>query len=196
MDLISINAWKGNEMMKDKFKILKEEIISLLKMFVFWFGLFFLITQFLVNPIQVIGNSMHPTLLDEERGFSSVISKHFDIERFDIVVVEAENKDFWVKRVMGCPNDTIEMRNDVLFINGEEVSQDFLDIRYVAEEIEKYGYFTEDFGPITLKEDEYFLMGDNRHHSTDSRVVGPFKKDQISSVGVFVYYPFSQIGVK
>lgn len=139
---------------------------------------------------------MYPTLLDEERGFSSVISKYFDIERFDIVVVEAENKDFWVKRVIGCPNDTIEMKNDVLFINGEEVQQDFLDIRYVADEIEKYGYFTEDFGPVTLKDNEYFLMGDNRHHSTDSRVVGPFTEEQISSVGVFVYYPLTQIGVK
>lgn len=158
--------------------------------------LIFLITKFLVNPIQVIGVSMYPTLADEDRGFSSVISKHFAINRFDIVVVEAHEDDFWVKRVIGCPNETVEMKDEILYINGEAVEQDFLDQNYVAEEQNKYGYFTENFGPITLKEDEYFLMGDNRHHSTDSRVTGPFKAEQIASVGAFIYYPLTQLGVK
>lgn len=182
-------------MEKKKFDF-KEECLSLIKMFGFWFVVFFLITRFLVNPIQVVGSSMYPTLVDQERGFSSVISKHFEIERFDIVVVEAAEHDFWVKRVIGLPNDTVEYRNDVLYINNEAVSQDFLDEAYVANEVEKYGYFTENFGPVTLGSDEYFLMGDNRHHSTDSRVVGVFKQDQITSVGVMIYYPFNRIGVK
>lgn len=182
-------------MNKKKFDF-KREILSLAKMFAFWFVIFFLITKFFVNPIQVIGSSMYPTLIDQERGFSSVISKHFDIDRFDIVVVEAQEKDYWVKRVIGLPNDTIEYRNDTLYINGKIVEQDFLDQEYVKQEIEKYGYFTEDFNEITLADDEYFLMGDNRHHSTDSRVVGPFKQEQITSVGVMVYYPFQQLGLK
>ena len=76
------------------------------------------------------------------------------------------------------------------------MEQDFLDETYVASETEIYGEFTEDFGPITLKEDEYFLMGDNRKHSTDSRRVGAFSKEDITSVGIFVYFPLSEFGGK
>lgn len=176
----------------------KKEVLDFLKLLVFWFLIFLVITKFFVNPIQVIGNSMHPTLVDQERGFSSVISKHFDIERFDIVVVEAPGNpnDHWVKRVIGLPNETISYKDEVLYINGNAVEQDFLDETYVASETEIYGEFTENFGPITLKEDEYFLMGDNRKHSTDSRRVGAFSKEDITSVGIFVYFPLSEFGGK
>ena len=75
-------------------------------------------------------------------------------------------------------------------------NQSFLDKNWVESEKEIYGHFTEDFGPYTLKEDEYFLMGDNRTHSTDSRDVGAFTKDEITSVGIFVYYPFDEFGGK
>lgn len=176
---------------------IKKEVLEFAKLLVFWFFVFLIITKFLVNPIQVIGDSMYPTLVDKERGFSSVISKYFEIERFDIVVVQAKgNSDHWVKRVIGMPNETIECRNDVIYINGVELEQDFLNEEWVESEIDIYGYFTYDFGPYTLKEDEYFLLGDNRTHSTDSRAVGTFSKDEITSVGIFAYYPFEEFGIK
>lgn len=177
---------------------IKKEIFDFGKLLVFWFIIFMIITKFVVNPIQVIGDSMYPTLKNFERGFSSIISTHFDINRFDIVVVQAKDnpKDHWVKRVIGMPNETIECRDDVIYINGNPIDQDFLDDEYVQSEVSLYGEFTEDFGPIVLGEDEYFLMGDNRQHSTDSRMVGAFKKSEITSVGIFIYYPFNEIGGK
>ena len=78
----------------------------------------------------------------------------------------------------------------------KELDQTFLDKDWVEQEKAIYGYFTEDFGPYTLKDDEYFLMGDNRTHSTDSRDVGTFNKEEITSVGIFVYYPFEEFGGK
>lgn len=177
---------------------LKKEVFDFVKLLVFWFLIFMVVTKFVVNPIQVIGNSMYPTLKDKERGFSSIISKNFEINRLDIVVVEAKDKssDHWVKRVIGLPNETIECRDDVIYIDGVPLEQDFLDEEYISAEKAIYGKLTEDFGPITLKENEYFLMGDNRQHSTDSRVVGPFSKDEITSVGIFIYYPFDEFGAK
>lgn len=184
--------------MNEKWKSFKKEVFEFAKLLVFWFLVFLVVTKFLVSPIQVIGSSMYPTLKDKQRGFSSVLSKNFDIERFDIVVVSAKGNenDHWVKRVIGMPNETIECRNDVIYINGKPLEQSFLDEEWIEKEKEIYGVFTEDFGPYTLKEDEYFLLGDNRTHSTDSRDVGAFSKEDITSVGIFVYYPFDEFGGK
>ena len=184
-------------MMSELSKRLGKEVFDFVKLLVFWFVVFLVVTKFLVSPIQVVGSSMYPTLKDKERGFSSVISKSFDIERFDIVVVNSKGNDgYWVKRIIGMPNETIECKNDIIYINGKELDQTFLDKDWVEQEKSIYGYFTEDFGPYTLKEDEYFLMGDNRTHSTDSRDVGAFNKEEITSVGIFVYYPFEEFGGK
>ena len=184
--------------MGEKIQNLKKEVFDFIKLLVFWFFVFFIVTKLFVSPIQVIGSSMYPTLVDKERGFSSVFSKHFEIDRFDIVVVEAKGneKEYWVKRVIGLPGETIECKDDVIYINGQPLKQSFLDEDWVASETAIYGSFTEDFGPYTLGDDEYFLMGDNRNHSTDSRDVGPFSKDEIASVGIFVYFPFSEFGGK
>lgn len=184
--------------MNDKWKSFKKEVFEFVKLLVFWFLVFLIVTKFFVSPIQVIGSSMHPTLKNKERGFSSVLSKNFDIERFDIVVVSAKenSNEHWVKRVIGMPNETIECKNDVIYINGVALDQSFLDEDWVNQEKTIYGHFTENFGPYTLKEDEYFLMGDNRTHSTDSRDVGAFSKEEITSVGIFVYYPFEEFGSK
>lgn len=179
-------------------KNIKKEMIEFVKLLAFWFVIFMVVTKFIVNPIQVIGDSMYPTLKNKERGFSSIISTHFNINRFDIVVVKAKDnpKEHWVKRIIGMPNETIEYKNDVLYIDGKPLEQDFFNESYVESEKNIYGQFTDDFGPITLKEDEYFLMGDNRQHSTDSRAVGFFHRSEITSVGIFIYYPFEEFGGK
>ena len=177
----------------------KKDVLDIAKMLIFWFVVLTIVTRFIFNPIQVVGPSMHPTLLDQSRGFSSIISKTLNsLDRYDIVVVESKDnpEEHWVKRVIGMPNDTIECYDDVVYINGEPIEEDYLDQEYVAEMREMYGYFTSDFGPITLDEDEYFLMGDNRIHSTDSRVVGPFTRDEFTSIGVFIYWPLSELGFK
>ena len=96
--------------------------------------------------------------------------------------------------MIALPNETIECRDGVVYIDGEALEEPYLDTAYV-EDIEKnQGYFTSDFEPVTLGADEYFVMGDNRVVSADSRVVGPFTRDQIIGKGVFVLYPLDQIG--
>lgn len=109
---------------------------------------------------------MYPTLKDKQ---VVRISKVKEVNRFDIVVAEKTDNYLIVKRVVGLPNEKIEYKNNHLYINDEPVTEDFIDL---------YTVKTEDF-TYFLEEDEYFLLGDNREYSTDSREHGPFRKEEI-----------------
>ncbi len=175
----------------------KYELLDLVKTFIVCFIVVFIITTFVVKPVQVDGDSMYPTLIDKEIGVVNIFSAKFTgVHRFDVVVVQNETtKDPWVKRVIGMPNDTIEAKDDVVYINGEKIDEPYLDNSY-AESIRKQGKkFTNDFGPITLKDDEYFLMGDNRIVSYDSRKVGAFHKEDIIGKDAYIIYPFTQMKI-
>lgn len=177
----------------------KKELLEYAKTFVICAMCVYLFTMFVAKTVVVVGSSMYPTLEDGEFGITNVFSAKFlDIERFDIVIVYIEELDeYWVKRVVGLPGETISCKNDVLYIDGDEVKQPFLDKNYVNDEISEHGAFTRDFNEITLGEDEYFLMGDNRNHSSDSRVedIGPFTRDQIVGKDVLILYPFDKIKI-
>lgn len=174
---------------------LKEETIDFIKTFVICLAFVWLLTTFVFTPVRVDGMSMYPTLHNDDLGIASIFSaRHLKIERFDVVVVndKAENsKDHWVKRVIGLPNETISCVDDVVYINGEPLEEPFLDNEYANSQRESLGYFTSDFDEVTLGEDEYFVMGDNRTNSTDSRYVGAFTRENITCKDVLIYYPFT-----
>ena len=147
-------------------------------------------------PVFVEGSSMYPTLQDGEFGFTNLLGLSLEgVNRGDIVIVE-EGDEYWVKRVIGLPNETIECRDNVVYINGEALDEPYLDSDYVHDIENNQGYFTSDFEAIELGSDEYFVMGDNRVVSADSRVVGPFSRSQIVGKGVLVLMPLDQIGYK
>ena len=178
--------------MKNKYDVLYE-ILDFIRLCTFCFILATLFTTFVFRPVEIIGSSMEPTLEDNERGFSNVFSMFFsDVNRFDIVVVKSKenNGEYWVKRVIGLPNETIECKNNNIYIDDKIIKQDFLP--NMEDE-----YYTDDFEQITLGDDEYFLMGDHRKKSYDSRYeeVGPFKKSDILSKDVYIYYPFDRIRI-
>ena len=185
--------------MSEKKKGILDELFEYIKMIIFSFIFVFLLTNFIIRPVQVIGPSMYPTLKDQEMGFTNIIALRLNgIQRYDVVVAYLESKDEQiVKRVIGLPYDTISCENGILYINGEAVDETYLDADYVFEQsqLEYDKQFTKDFDEITLGEDEYFLMGDNRLHSSDSRVFGVFKKEDILSKSVYIWYPFSEMRV-
>ena len=174
---------------------IKYEILDLLKTFIICFIAVFLLTTFVVKPVRVDGRSMYPTLEDGEVGLMNVFSAKFtDIDRFDVVVAyNEESGENWVKRVIGLPGDTVYAKDDVVYVNGLPIEEPYLDTDYVNQIRDRGDYFTQDFEKVTLGEDEYFLMGDNRVVSYDSRRVGPFKRDDIKGKGIFVLYPFDKI---
>lgn len=181
----------------------KTEILDFIKMVLICFVLVFLCVKFFFRPITVSGSSMYPTLEDQEFGFSNVFAGlTSEIERFDVVVVQDEKTgdDLWVKRVIGLPGEEIEYFDDQLYIDGKPVEEPFLNKAYMETQIGDRNYgntFTHDVEPIVLGEDEYFLLGDNRPVSRDSRAagIGPFKRSSIISKNVLVLYPFDKIGM-
>lgn len=139
------------------------------------------IRTFIITPIAVQGESMVPTLAGNE----IMILKKYDTDykRFDIVVVNksVEGSNL-IKRVIGLPGETIKYRRGKLYINDKIIDDSYA-----------YGN-TEDFQAITLGPDEYFLMGDNREISLDSRILGVIKKDEIEGTVGIILYPFKKIG--
>ena len=172
---------------------------------------------YLWTPVRVDGHSMDPTLADSE--YLLVINK-LPIDRFDIVVAsETDNgktKEI-VKRVIGLPGETIEYKNDVLYINGKETDEpylkdyiqkfkeDKLQSTYSGKGFEENGELFRQMAQIAeaftvdrdgsatftkkLLDDEYLLLGDDRIVSKDSRQVGAFKKEQIKGEAVLRLWP-------
>lgn len=174
---------------------LKYELIDLLKTFVICFVSVFLITTFIVKPVRVDGKSMFPTLDNGEIGLMNVFSVKFQtVKRLDVVVVyNKETKENWVKRVIGLPGDTVYAKDDVVYVNGLPLDEPYLDSAYVKQIHDRGDKFTDDFDKVTLGKDEYFLMGDNRIVSYDSRRVGPFTRDEIRGKDVYVLFPFNEM---
>lgn len=140
-----------------------------------------LIRMFIVTPILVRGKSMYPTLSGSELMILNKLDK--DIKRYEIVVVDDKDDDHIIKRIYGMPGDRILCKDNTIYINNKVIE-------------DKYGYgTTEDFDLIKLGEDEYFVLGDNRTISKDSRMIGPIKKENIQGTTSLVIYPFNKIGV-
>ena len=145
---------------------------------------------------MVDGDSMEPTLTN---GDYLILNKFSSIERFDIVVFPPPDQDDtqYVKRVIGVPGDSIEYRDDVLFLNGEPTEQIFLEDS-LQEEATIYtsGDFTllTLFGVDTVPEGQYFVLGDNRLNSRDSRAFGFIDEESILGKVSFRYWPFESFG--
>lgn len=204
---------KKNELRynEDDERTLLEDILGFIKVFVVSAIVILMFVNFVAHPVRVDGRSMYPTLKDGEFGFTNVGGVLLNgVERGDIVVVTMEEegqKTHWVKRVIGLPGDTVSCVNDVVYINGKVLDE----TKYIAPDyrqslVDKFGYFNkvpnadntnvEDFEEVKLGDDEYYVMGDNRPYSKDSRYVGPVKKSQIFAKKMLVLLPISDIGVK
>lgn len=158
-----------------------------------------LLVTYIVRPIRVEGNSMFPTLESDSLGFSNIIGLNTDgLKRFDIAVIrvtEGTSTKYLVKRIIGLPGETISYSGGILKVNGEEVDETFLNENYVTSYGGK-GIFMSDVAEITLKDDEYYCLGDNRPNSRDSRYYGPFKRENIICKGAFILLPVKDFGVK
>ena len=154
------------------------------------------IRLFIVTPVVVAGPSMMPTLNDEDKIVVNKISpKLIGYERFDVIVFQQKQSTFYVKRIIGLPGETVTYKNDALYINGELVKEPFLE---EAKATVKFGKFTGDFNfqelyrMTVIPEGKYFVLGDNRLNSTDSRephYIGLVDEEEVLGKAKFVMYP-------
>lgn len=148
---------------------------------------------FIGRPFTVSGQSMYPTL---HNGDHMIMSKLGGINRFDVVILKAPDEDKeYIKRVIGMPGDTVEVKSGVLYINGKVVEQPFIN-----SDNSKKTVFIDDFtlkeltGVDKVPEGKYFVMGDNRGVSKDSRMIGFIDASAIEGKAVFTVWPINRIG--
>lgn len=152
------------------------------------------IRTFIVTPIQVDGQSMYSTLEDNE----ILLLKKYDksYERFDVIVFNHEEYENGktvnlklIKRIVGLPGDNVEYKKNKLYINGIYVKEDFL-----TNNQKTSNFKLKEIGYNKIPKGYYFVMGDNRTNSKDSRMIGLISKDDIEGITDFVLFPFSNFG--
>lgn len=159
------------------------------------FAVFLVIYIFLFRPFQVSGNSMHPTFLDKQYVLTNIITLRLGKpQRGDVIVFKAPlnpEKDY-IKRVIGTPNDTISIKNGDLYLNGNLLDES----SYLKGSGKTYGgSFLREDESATVLPDSYFVMGDNRSGSSDSREWGFVPLRSIIGKSFFVYWPFNKMGI-
>ena len=148
-----------------------------------------LFTTFVVRSVEGDGYSMSTTLSDGDKALTDALFYKFnDIKRFDIVIVKRDSgvlsNEEIVKRVIALPGETLEYKDGVLYINDEIVEEDFID--------DVVAKLTGNISKRTLGEDEYYIMGDNRANSTDSRYFGTISKGEIKGRGILRFMVCTQ----
>jgi signal peptidase I len=146
---------------------------------------------FLYQPVKVEGTSMMPSLLDQERIFINKFVYRFgmaDIGRGDTVVFwfPGDPTKSYIKRVIGVPGDSVEVSDGAVFVNGRALGEP-----YVTEEYRDHVSMARKIVP----QDEYFVLGDHRSSSNDSRTWGTVPRRYIYGKAVFVYWPLDRLGV-
>ncbi len=165
---------------KPKKNLFKELLPYIIIVFVVIF-----IRTFIITPVRVEGESMYPNLNDGE----ILILKKYDkaYSRFDVVVFNYKN-DKLIKRVIGLPGEKVEYKNNKLYIDGKLLKENFkTNSPTIDFKLEEIGY-------DVIPDGYYFVMGDNRNNSTDSRIIGLVSKDDIVGSTNFSLFPFSTIG--
>ncbi|MEC2307391.1 signal peptidase I [Bacillus atrophaeus] len=180
--------------MKTEKRSRKNSVLEWAKAIIIAVVLALLIRNFLFAPYVVDGESMDPTLHDRERVFVNMTVKYIgEFKRGDIIVLNGDHVHY-VKRLIGLPGDTVEMKDDQLYINGKKAAEPYLAANKKEAKQEGAANLTADFGPVKVPEDKYFVMGDNRLKSMDSRNgLGLFTKKQIAGTSQFVFFPFNEI---
>ena len=153
----------------------------------------FFVPKYVVQRTKVDGTSMENTLMDKDNLIVEKVSYRFsDPKRFDIIVFfpfGRENEEYYVKSIIGLPGETIQIVGDDIYINGELLQENY------GKDPMTYAGIAEE--PVVLGEDEYFVLGDNRSISKDSRYdeVGPVKRDSIEGRVVLRIYPLESFGL-
>lgn len=154
----------------------------------------FILLSFVAQRTRVNGNSMYPSLEDGQSVIVNKLSYRFsDIERFDVVIFPHYNEEYnkeinYIKRVIGMPGELISIKDGLIYIDGEVLT-------------ESYGYFSEGDTSysgiadeeIYIGEDEYFVLGDNRNASDDSRAFGCISKEDIIGEALMIIYPLRDL---
>ena len=152
-------------------------------------GIAGIVIVFLYQPVKVEGNSMMPELADQERIFINKFIYRFEnIQRGDVVVFwyPLDPAKSYIKRVVGLPGETVQLVNGDVYVNGRRLIEPYVPSEYRDRQ---------SLGPVRIPPGEFFVLGDHRTSSNDSRVWGTVERRLIYGKAVFVYWPVGQLGI-
>lgn len=143
-----------------------------------------LIRTFIATPIKVNGTSMYDTLNHKDTMILNKIDVKINkLERFDIVVIETGDT-YIIKRIIGLPGETIKYQNGKLYINGKKINDPYFKNEN-----------TSDFESVKIPKNHYYVLGDNRTDSIDSRIIGPVNLENIKGTTKLIIFPFKNMGI-
>lgn len=179
------------EFLRKVYSFLIDTVQTLLLVFVF----FLVIYIFLFRPFRVSGNSMDPTFFDKQYVLTNIISLKFGKpQQGDVVVFKAprDSEKDYIKRVIGTRGDTILLKDGDVYINGKLLDQS----QFLSSSVKTYGgSFLREGVSVTVPPDSYFVMGDNRAGSSDSREWGFVPLKSVIGESFFVYWPLNTMQI-
>ena len=174
---------KGNPILRCLKEIYPYVIIIVVVLFV---------KTYIIAPIQVNGVSMDSTLHDGEIMLLNKLQyKRYGLKRFDIVVIKSRDTRI-IKRIIGLPGDSVKVVDNTLYINDEKYEEEYLDEGTITNDFTLEELFDTDKVP----EGKYFVMGDNRDDSLDSRILGFIDEEDVEGIASITIFPFNRIGSK
>lgn len=188
------DIYNGGEVKKSFFENLGSHLIDLIQTLVVFGAIFAIIYLFVAQFHKVSGNSMVPTYHNGDFLITEKISYRFgEPKRGSVIVLKNpkdESQDF-IKRVIAIPGDTIKIENNFIYLNGELLKETYLP----ANTTTNAGAYLSEGISVTAGANQYFVIGDNRNHSSDSREWGPITKKEIIGRAFFRYFPIQVIGL-
>lgn len=162
-----------------KYDIRKRDRLKAVEIFTAMVLVFFIVFRFILGISWVSGVSMRPTMVNGDMVMYFRLEKDYALN--DVVAIKMPSGDFYIKRIAALPGDTVDMKDGVLYINGEPEKSAFAKgLTYPQEESVQF--------PCTLRPNQYFVLGDNREESIDSRTYGPASTAQIRG-RIFLHLP-------
>jgi signal peptidase I len=175
-------------------KKLSSFFLDLLQTVVFAISIFLFVYLLLFQPHKIKGESMFPTYLDGEFLLTDKISYRFNPPaRGDVIVFKApvNEEDDYIKRIIGLPGDKVSIKNGRVYINDKILEEPYLPENLRTEG----GFFLQNNKEVVVPEDNFFVLGDNRTYSSDSRAWGFVPKQNIIGKAWFVYWPPQKAGI-
>jgi len=176
------------------FRRLGAFFLDILEVIVFAVAIFLFIYLLVLQPHKIKGASMHPNFPDGEYLLTDKVTYRFgEPKRGDVIVFKAPtgNGDEFIKRIIGLPGEKVSVKNGKIYINEKVLDEKYLD----ASVLTSAGYFLQEGQSVSVPEGEYFVLGDNRPHSSDSRAWGFIAKKKITGRAWLIYWPLKSAGI-
>jgi len=175
----------------DRVKRAIATVFDFLQGIVVFLAIIVMIYLFLFSPQEISGASMEPTFLNAELIITNKFIYKIDPpKRGDVIIFKSpKNKDIdYIKRVIGLPGDRVKLKNSTYYVNSIKLNEPYLR----PDTITASGSFLKDGNEITVPDGEYFVSGDNRPHSSDSREFGTIPLQDFIGKGILLYWPISK----